>query len=69
MMGMSQGAPEALPHSRSTSSCLRAMLSKTLKILNPGNSAARQIAAFGRSNDLNAVVDQLIRETEEGVVG
>jgi carboxylate-amine ligase len=39
------------------------------KILEEGGSASRQIAAFERSGDLKAVVDQLIRETEEGVVG
>jgi carboxylate-amine ligase len=39
------------------------------EILKGGNSASRQIATFERTNDLKAVVDQLIRETEEGVVG
>lgn len=38
------------------------------KILDEGNSASRQIAKYNETNDLNAVVDQLIRETEEGVV-
>jgi carboxylate-amine ligase len=38
------------------------------KILDEGNSASRQIAKFHETNDLHAVVDQLIRETEEGVV-
>ena len=38
------------------------------EILKGGNSAARQIATFNETGDLNAVVDQLIRETEEGVV-
>jgi carboxylate-amine ligase len=39
------------------------------KILDGGSSADRQIRAFEQSNgDLKAVVDQLIRETEEGVI-
>jgi carboxylate-amine ligase len=39
------------------------------RILETGSSADRQIRAFERSNgDLKAVVDQLIVETEEGVV-
>jgi carboxylate-amine ligase len=38
------------------------------KILENGNSASRQVATFNETNDLKAVVDQLIRETEEGVV-
>ncbi|MGE0439264.1 MAG: carboxylate-amine ligase [Gemmatimonadales bacterium] len=38
------------------------------KILDEGTSADRQLAAFERTGDLKAVVDQLIRETEEGVV-
>jgi len=38
-------------------------------ILKGGNSASRQTATYQRTNDLKAVVDQLIRETEEGVVG
>jgi carboxylate-amine ligase len=37
------------------------------KILAEGTSADRQIATYERTHDLNAVVDQLIRETEEGV--
>src|SRR5262245_20760285 len=39
------------------------------EILKTGNSASRQVETFNKSNDLNAVVDQLIRETEEGVAG
>jgi carboxylate-amine ligase len=39
------------------------------RILSEGASADRQLATFQRTGDLNAVVDQLIRETEEGVVG
>jgi carboxylate-amine ligase len=38
------------------------------EILRNGNSASRQISTFNQTGDLNAVVDQLIRETEEGVV-
>jgi carboxylate-amine ligase len=38
------------------------------EILKNGGSAARQVATFERTNDLKAVVDQLIAETEEGVV-
>ncbi|HXY29596.1 MAG TPA: carboxylate-amine ligase [Gemmatimonadaceae bacterium] len=36
-------------------------------ILERGTSADRQLATFARTNDLKAVVDQLIAETEEGV--
>ncbi len=38
------------------------------RILDGGTSADRQLATFQRTNDLKAVVDQLIAETEEGVV-
>lgn len=38
------------------------------KILEHGSSADRQIATFEKTGDLKAVVDQLIRESEEGVV-
>lgn len=38
------------------------------EILKTGNSASRQVATYQATNDLHAVVDQLIRETEEGVV-
>jgi carboxylate-amine ligase len=38
------------------------------EILKQGNSAARQIATFKRTGNLRAVVDQLIAETEEGVL-
>ncbi len=38
------------------------------KILEEGASADRQVAIFNRTGDLKDVVDQLIRETEEGVV-
>jgi carboxylate-amine ligase len=37
-------------------------------ILANGSSADRQLATFQRTGDLRAVVDQLIVETEEGVV-
>ncbi len=39
------------------------------QILKNGNSASRQIATFQQTGDLKAVVDRLIHETEEGVVG
>jgi carboxylate-amine ligase len=38
------------------------------KILMEGSSADRQLATFQRTGDLKDVVDQLIRETAEGVV-
>lgn len=38
------------------------------EILRTGTSADRQLATFQRTGDLKAVVDQLIRETAEGVV-
>jgi len=37
------------------------------RILEEGTSADRQLATFKRTGSLKAVVDQLIRETEEGV--
>ena len=37
-------------------------------IMQEGSSADRQLATYQRSGDLKAVVDQLIRETSEGVV-
>jgi carboxylate-amine ligase len=37
-------------------------------ILQEGSSADRQLATYKQTGDLNAVVDQLIRETSEGVV-
>ncbi|MEP6764570.1 MAG: carboxylate-amine ligase [Gemmatimonadaceae bacterium] len=37
------------------------------KILEGGSSAQRQLATYARTGDLRAVVDQLIRETAEGV--
>lgn len=37
------------------------------KILAEGSSAQRQLATYARTGDLRAVVDQLIRETAEGV--
>jgi carboxylate-amine ligase len=36
-------------------------------ILDHGSSAQRQLATYARTGDLRAVVDQLIRETAEGV--
>jgi carboxylate-amine ligase len=38
------------------------------RILAEGTSAHRQLATFHRTGDLKAVVDQLIRESEEGVL-
>jgi carboxylate-amine ligase len=38
------------------------------RILEEGTSANRQLATFQRTGDLKAVVDQLIQETEEGVL-
>ena len=37
------------------------------RILEEGSSAQRQLATYARTGDLRAVVDQLIRETAEGV--
>ena len=37
------------------------------RILEEGSSADRQLATYARTGDLKAVVDQLIRETSEGV--
>ena len=37
------------------------------QILEGGSSAQRQLATYARTGDLRAVVDQLIRETAEGV--
>jgi len=37
------------------------------RILDEGTSADRQIATFRRTGDMRAVVDQLVRETAEGV--
>lgn len=38
------------------------------RILQEGSSADRQLATYERTGDLKAVVDQLIRETSEGVM-
>jgi carboxylate-amine ligase len=38
------------------------------QIMDEGSSADRQLATFRRTNNLQAVVDQLIEETEEGVL-
>src|SRR5438045_9473292 len=37
------------------------------RILQEGTSADRQLATYQRTGDLNAVVDQLIAETAEGI--
>ena len=39
------------------------------RILQEGSSADRQLATYERTGDLKAVVDQLIQETSEGVIG
>jgi carboxylate-amine ligase len=46
----------------------RAEVEYAYKILAEGTSADRQVATFRRTGDLRAVVDQLIAETEEGVL-
>jgi carboxylate-amine ligase len=38
------------------------------KIMAEGTSADRQLATYARTGNLQDVVDQLIRETEEGVL-
>jgi carboxylate-amine ligase len=38
------------------------------RILSEGTSADRQLATFRQTGDLKAVVDQLVRETAEGVL-
>jgi carboxylate-amine ligase len=38
------------------------------RIMDEGSSADRQLAIFKRTGSLQAVVDQLIKETEEGVL-
>jgi carboxylate-amine ligase len=46
----------------------RAEVEYAYRILAEGSSADRQLATFHRTGELTAVVDQLIAETEEGVV-
>jgi glutamate---cysteine ligase / carboxylate-amine ligase len=46
----------------------RAEVEYAFRILEGGSSADRQIAVYEETNDLCAVVDQLIAETREGVV-
>jgi carboxylate-amine ligase len=46
----------------------RAEVEYAFSILERGTSADRQLATFRRTNDLKAVVDQVIVETAEGVV-
>ena len=46
----------------------RAEVEYAYRILSEGSSADRQLATYRRTGDLKAVVDQLIAETEEGVV-
>lgn len=38
------------------------------RILREGTSADRQLAVYRETGDLKAVVDQLVRETAEGVI-
>ena len=46
----------------------RAEVEYAYQIMRDGTSAHRQLAVFEQTGDLKAVVDQLIRETEEGVL-
>jgi len=46
----------------------RAEIEYAYRILDEGSSADRQLAAYRRTGSLHAVVDQLIAETEEGVL-
>ncbi len=46
----------------------RAEVEYAYRILAEGSSADRQLATYRRTGELTAVVDQLIAETEEGVV-
>jgi carboxylate-amine ligase len=46
----------------------RAEVEYAYRILSEGSSADRQLATFRRTGELTSVVDQLIAETEEGVV-
>src|ERR1041384_5077426 len=38
------------------------------RIMREGTGADRQLAAFGRTNDMKAVVDQIVAETYEGLI-
>jgi carboxylate-amine ligase len=46
----------------------RPQVEYALRILAEGTSADRQVRTFDQTGDLKVVVDQLIRETEEGVL-
>jgi carboxylate-amine ligase len=46
----------------------RKELEYAYRILDTGSSADRQLATYDRTGDLRAVVDQLVRETSEGVM-
>jgi len=46
----------------------RKQVEYAFRILEGGTSADRQLATFEKTGDLKAVVDQLVRETEEGVL-
>jgi carboxylate-amine ligase len=45
----------------------RKQVEYAFRILDEGTSADRQLATWKRTGDVKAVVDQLIRETAEGV--
>lgn len=47
----------------------RAAIEYAFRIMEHGSSADRQLRVFEQTGDLKAVVDHLIRETEEGVLG
>ena len=47
----------------------REQIEYAFKIMEEGTSADRQLATFEKTGDLKAVVDQLVRETAEGVAG
>ena len=38
------------------------------KIIEEGTSADRQLAVYRRAGDLRAVVDEVVKETREGMV-
>ncbi|MCU0622215.1 MAG: carboxylate-amine ligase, partial [Gemmatimonadales bacterium] len=46
----------------------RAEVEYAFRILAEGTSADRQLATYQRTGDIRAVVDQLVRETAEGVI-
>lgn len=46
----------------------RREIDQAYRVLNEGTSADRQLAVYRETGDLNAVVDNLVRETAEGVI-